>query len=364
MARSRFGHIQRLGEGRYRVFWRDNGARKSHVVHGTLDDAEVYLARMRIEDREASTTWREFWIARVEPSLDGLAVKTVDEYRRLWKRELEPRIGGEAVSAMDWSRANDVLTDIGSPSVQRHAGALLKKMCNMAIRDRAHLLQYNPVDRAIEYAPHRRRRKVLVESLDVGRYVDAFMQTKYAPVLLAELGSGLRVEEACALTWDDVSEVEYKGGVYAAFDVSKALVTTAGGLLLKDTKNEPSARTAVCGEPFASLVLGLRPDENAPLVPSGRLYQRSNPAWWYTSPATIAHNWKTWCERHGIPYVAPRDMRSSYATLMGEAMAPDSVVSGNMGHSDGTTKGRNYQAVTIAAKCRAAGILAGYLADL
>lgn len=56
-------------------------------------------------------------------------------------------------------------------------------------------------------------------------------------------------------------------------------------------------------------------------------------------------------------------MRSSYASMMGEALAPDSVVSGNMGHSDGTTKGAHYQRVTMRAKCAAAGLLADLLAE-
>jgi hypothetical protein len=48
---------------------------------------------------------------------------------------------------------------------------------------------------------------------------------------------------------------------------------------------------------------------------------------------------------------------------MGEAMVPDSVVSGNMGHSDGTTKGEHYQRVTMRAKCMAADMLAESLSE-
>lgn len=57
-------------------------------------------------------------------------------------------------------------------------------------------------------------------------------------------------------------------------------------------------------------------------------------------------------------------MRSSYATMMGEAGAPDSVVAGNMGHSDGSTKGRHYQRVTMRAKCMAADLLTDLLNDV
>lgn len=48
MAKSLFGSIQRLGEDRYRVWWTQNGQRKSRVIHGTRDDAELFLATMRL----------------------------------------------------------------------------------------------------------------------------------------------------------------------------------------------------------------------------------------------------------------------------------------------------------------------------
>lgn len=129
----------------------------------------------------------------------------------------------------------------------------------------------------------------------------------------------------------------------------------------KQTKNAERQRVAVCGEPFASRMLALAEGKSGPLCPSGRPWDASAPEAWYTSPVTVAHNWKQWCRRNGLAHVTDENMRSSYATMMGEAGAPDSVVAGNMGHSDGTTKGRHYQRVTMRAKCMAAGLLAEYL---
>ena len=91
---------------------------------------------------------------------------------------------------------------------------------------------------------------------------------------------------------------------------------------------------------FASRLLELADGKSGPLVPSGRPYDASEPESWYTSPATIAHNWKQWCARNGVEHVTDENMRSSYATMMGEALVPDSVVAGNMGHSDGSSRSR------------------------
>ena len=369
MTRSHFGAVQRLGKDRYRVSVEaephPDGRRRrvSKVVRGTRSQAEAVLASMCGAAMPSDVTWRDFWGAKVDPQISTLSPKTAHEYRRLWRVELEPRIGSERVSSMDWHRANEVLTDVRAPSVQRACGRLLSKMCNMAVRERGGLLDRNPVDRAIEYAPRRRRPKRLVTSERVHAFLAAVRGIKYEPLLLCELGAGLRPEEARALLWEDVSAFELKGAVYASIAVDKALVCVGQDPHFKSTKNEPSERTAVMGEPFASRLLELADGKSGPLCPSGEPYDPERPEAWYTSPMTVSHNWRQWCERNGVDHVSDGNMRSSYATMMGEAMAPDSVVAGNMGHSDGTVKGEHYQRVTMRAKCMAADLLAESLAD-
>ena len=331
-------------------------------VRGSRVDAAVALAKLLGEGLPPDTTWEAFYNGVVQPTFANLSPKTRHEYERLWDVELRHRIGPEKVADMDWQRANEVLTSIHAPTVQRHAGSLLKKMCNMAIRDRSHLISVNPVTH-IAYAPHRPRRKVLVAADGVFEYLAGMRGCKFEPLVLCELGAGLRPEEARALLWEDVSAYELKGSTYVAIEVSKALVEAGNTGLLKDTKNQESARVAVMGEPFASRLLELAEGRSGPLCPSGRPYDPDDPASWYSSPLTVARNWKGWCKRHGMPHVTDENMRSSYATMMGEAMVPDSIVAGNMGHSDGTTKGKHYQQVTMRAKCLAADMLAESLED-
>ena len=333
------------------------------AVRGSRVDAAVALAQLLGEGLPKDTTWEAFYRQVVEPSFAGLSPRTASDYRRLWDVELRHRIGKERVADMDWTRANELLTEISAPTVQRYAGRFLKKMCNMAIRDRSHLLTVNPVDRNIQYAPHRKRRKSLVECHEVTAFMEAVRGVKYEPLVLCELGAGMRPEEARALLWEDLRQYEMKGAVYCVASVTKALTVVDRSPLLKDAKNESSARDAVIGEPFASRLLELADGRSGPLCPSGRPYDPERPESWYTSPTTIAHRWADWCSRHGARRVTDAEMRSSYATMMGEAMAPDSVVAGNMGHSDGTTKGTHYQKVTMRAKCMAADLLADLIAE-
>ena len=354
MTRSHFGSVERIGPDYYRVWWTDSTGRRSHRMPDTTrEEAELFLAQKKLGKLPDNTTWGYLWKTVALPQISGLAVRTREEYLGNWEKHLEPHIANEPVAEMDWRRANEVVTKPEAPSVQRQVGKLLKKLCFMAVRNG--LLASNPVDRAIEYAPRRKRKKRLVDASQVHGYLSAAEGCKYEPVILCLMGFGMRPEEADALLWEDLRAYDFKGQTYCCASIDKALTWShQSGKVFKSTKNEPSEREAVCGEPFASRLLSLAEGKTGPLCPSGKPYDPSAPEEWYTSPMAITRNWKLWCERHGVQ----KDMRSSYATMMGEAMVPDSVVAGNMGHGDGTTKGAHYQRVTMRAKCMAADMLA------
>lgn len=364
MARSRFGSVKRLGTDHYHVFWTEAGKRRSKRIRGTRDDALAFLAARQMEagGEVQDMTWGSYWAVAVEPSFDGLAAKTVGEYRRTWNRELAPRIASCMVGDTTWRQAERVLGSIAAPTVQRAALRLWRKMCNMAVRDG--LLDRNPVDGTIKTKPHVKREKVLVTAEDMGEWLGEIDGLKYEPLFLMEVGGGLRHEEACAMTRENVSRYEAYGSVYALVKIERGLVTVNGAKVLKGVKNEHSVREVVIGEPFASRLLelceGVGPVCAGTVPCDGGDYRAEN----FANPATVTHNYRYWCRRHGVTYMRPGDMRSAFATLHGEAGTPDSLVSLAMGHADGgSTKARNYQQRTRKGLVVAADSLAEYLAE-
>lgn len=347
------GKVEKLGHNRYRVRFVDKmGKRRCRTIYGTRAEAMRVKADIErgISGVVASSTFAGYWDSVVLPSLDGLAAKTREEYVRLWEHDLEPSIGGMPISDIGWEDVQKAMDGIDAPTVQRHAFALLRKICNMAIRDR--LLLSNPCDRSIRFKKHKKREKVLVEASDVVTLMEKIEGIKYEPVILCLLGGGLRPEEADALRWEDIQPFEMNGRVYAAVSVSKTIVMTRDGALEQNgTKTALSERTVLIGEPFASRLLELKRD--GVIVPG----RDGKP----TSPMSITHNWKQWCGRNGVPYVSQENMRSSWATMQGEAGSPDSICSLAMGHADGTTKGINYQQATLRGLAMIADNLADYI---
>lgn len=363
MTRSRFGSVKRLGEDHYHVHWTEAGKRRSKRIRGTRDDALAFLAARQMEAGRAvqGMTWGAYWRAVVEPSLEGLADKTVHGYRWAWQR-LEPRIGDAEVGALTYRQAEGAVNADPAPSTQRKVKALLRKMCNMAVRDG--LLDRNPVDRSMRMAPAKRRHKRLIAAEELPAWMEAVRGLKHEPLFLLEVGGGLRHEEACAMVRENVTRIEDGGASYALVLVERGLVTVQGRKVLKGVKNDFSRREVVVGEPFASRILELCAGEG-PVCPGlvpwrGGDYREEH----FASPATITHNFRGWCARAGVPYVRPGDMRSVFATLHGEAGTPDSLVSMAMGHADGgSTKARSYQQRTRRALMVAADSLTEYLED-
>ena len=340
MTRSTFGHIQRIAPGRYRVFWYDGGVKRSKRVNGDRDAAEQFLARLRLGDGlPDDMPWADYWARAVVPTFDGLAVKTVADYERVWRKELAPRIGSRLVSTTDWRFVEDVLGRIESSSVQRHALALWRKMCNLAVRDG--LLDRNPVDRSIKLKPHRKRQKTIYSAEEVRPILGAVEGTLMERLVLMELCAGLRHEEAVAMTADDVEEIDGR----AILSVSKAVIYQDGRLTRKDTKTAYSDREAAL---------------------SGHLAERLLACGWPTRqqlPTTVSHNWREYCRAHGLVYVRFGDMRSNFATLACEC-CDSSLVSLMLGHGDGTTRGRHYQQMTRRGVEIVADAFAGYVGAL
>ena len=343
--RSNFGHIEKLGPDKCRVFWPENHRKRSKVIYGTLDDAEVFLARKKIEQYglvSSATTYNEYWDMAVTPTFKGLAETTIADYNRLWNVELQPRIGHHKVSETTWRYVQTVLNEIHSPSVAQHAYRLWKKIGNLAVRDG--LLTVNPVDRNIRLKAHKKREKMVLSRDEVLDLLEQAKKSKYLPIICMELGAGLRHEEACAMTRSDVTFEDR----WAILSVSKAATTAQGKVIRKDTKTAFSRRQVACGEPFMSLIqssIGNLPEN---------VENQAN-------PNTISHNWREWCKRHEITYLPFGQMRTQFSVMHQQAGSIDSLVSLAMGHSDGTTRGRNYTVNTLPAMKLLADNLTAFL---
>lgn len=320
--RREFGTIQELERGRlYRVFWQQGEKKCSHRVHGTRADASRYLARVQIREGGAgdATTYAEYWEGVVVPSFDTLAPRTVADYFKLWKT-LEPEIGHWQIARTTHRNAQQVISRITSPRKQEMCKALWRKICNMAIVQDG-ILQTNPIN-AIRTQPVPKKEKTLWSVEDVKAVVNDIQGVKFEPLVLLSLSCGLRPEECFALDWEDLA---FSDG-YCVVDVHRTCVLVNGSLVVSERmKTRGSLRKAVCSGMFAARLYELSHGKTGALCPNGRGGR--------TSPQTITHNWRGWCERNGVVYVSFENMRTNYKTLAALALIPAELARMQMGHS-------------------------------
>ena len=210
MGRPNFGHIQRLGHDHYRIFWgkgyRPDGTRDRHTltIHGTREEAEIVLARqVGVNYKPQGMTWGRFWKVYVEPTFEGLAIRTVNDYRKLYSCHLEPHIYNVRVCDTDEVLVDTVLSYVSSPATQRHVKDLWRKMCRLAVRRK--LLTYCPITQDTPLKPMRARRKRLLDATEVNTWLEGIRGLKHELVLVLMLGGGLRPEEAYGLHYEDIT---------------------------------------------------------------------------------------------------------------------------------------------------------------
>lgn len=346
MARDSVGSVTRVKPNVWKIRWderSENGRKqRSRTIHGSRRDAEraLNVELTKSSGKVHGHTLGEYWEAVCVPEMADLATKTREEYLRLWEREIAPYMHWREVADIDHRTVQQWVDMVDSPTVQRHAFALLRKTMNMAIRDGLTLA--NPCTRYVKFDSHRKKRKGMVAASQMRAFLEMARGSAQEPLVLLCLGGGLRPEEAYALEWEDVQPF----GDCAVVDVNKARVTVKGGDEIKPTKTESSTRRVVIGAPFAARLLELKSDDA--VCPC--------------KPCTAANNWRKWQQRREVEPVTFKDMRSNYATLCGEAGCQDSLVSLMMGHTDGTTRGRNYQGATVDGLARVARELSAHLA--
>ncbi len=354
----RWGHIEELVPGeKHRIWWegeiKPNGKRSqpSRVIYGTWDDAELELAKIYIQQGgdKPDMTYDELWGGIVVPSFDkyALATRTREENIRVYTRELGPRIGGDIVAETTPKRVEDVLAEIESPWVQRSAFSLWRKMVNLAIHEGLDMV--NPCDRYVVRKKAVPRDRPLLHAHEVPEWMEAIRGFAFEAALLIEAGGGPRVEEASALMPEDIEPYVRSGRTYALIDIKKAVVPVIGGRELKRLKTDDRfcLRRIAVGEPFASRILETIP-ESGPICPSSTPYDGGEiKAIHFRRPDTITTAYREMLEAAGVKYVNPGKLRKSWSTMQGEAESPDSLVGLQLGHSDGTTRGTNYQKLTL-----------------
>ena len=367
MTRSMFGHIQWLGGDRYRVYWEstrvDDGKRnqKSKVVRGTRNDAEIFLARKRIENGKCDSiediTIGEYWEAHYRPELYALheagemAMSTIKNYESNWRAHLEPLFAADVMQDHTIRSIDAKLLQIDGQHPRHHSMKLLRQMYNHADE----LLETNPFLRRTRIKEPRKKRQDVLKPAEYEQWVMGMVGFVHAGAVLILVFGGLRREEVVPLDWDEdvihtvrrvngeVRHYQYVHIRSAETDYEEKETKTPESDRIVIIAGKPAEWIEQCREPGKKVFHGVR---------GGKV-----------QPCRLTKNYKKWCEQKGIRYVTPKNLRNSYATFRQAKGGDSTVTSHSMGHANLNIDYDHYFVTQEEALIREAELMANSLDD-
>lgn len=353
--RAALGSIERLGQGRYRISIegprKEDGSRTrvSRVVRGDREDAEIELAKMKLDAGkpvDQTLTVSRYWRVFYEPTINRLAQTTQQGYRNSWRTLVEPLFGECVMGGLKAREIERKLLTIEKPGQQRNAYKLMRQMFNEAYRDE--MIASNPFDRRIRLSKMPKYNPKVLLMDDVPAWLRVIEGRPWEAIMVIMLFSGLRREEATALFWEDL---EFADGL-CCIRIDKTLTEAAGRIVEGPVKTPDSERTVFLSGWPASRLLELR--SAGPLCPDANGKRMA--------PDKVSREYKKAFDAADAKYVPMRNLRNSYATIMQGLGASDSLISKSLGHTTIKTDYDHYFAANEPAhiaNARALGELVG-----
>jgi integrase len=313
----RRGKTKTAAEGALKLALRDR-ARSSASGHITADSRVSVLA--------------DAWYA----GLTDLSPRTMEAYRDRLDKQILPGLGQLRIHELSIGvvdRHVRLVSDNHGIATARMCRSVLSGMCTLAARYDA--LQHNPV-RALGPLNSKARkapRALTVPQLRQLRaaltYDDPAIARDLPDLVSFLMATGLRIGEACGLTWDavdlDVGTVEVR---------ATAVRVRGQGIVIKTTKTDAGARTLVLP---GWCVAMLR--DRAASIDSSEKGHRERPVFpapqdGWRDPSNTQADLRDAFTTAGFDWVTSHVFRKTVATLMDQAGLSSRAAADQLGHAN------------------------------
>ncbi len=313
----RRGKTKTAAEGALKLALRDR-ARSSASGHITADSRVSALA--------------DAWYA----GLTDLSPRTMEAYRDRLDKQILPGLGQLRIHELSIGvvdRHVRLVSDNHGIATARMCRSVLSGMCTLAARYDA--LQHNPV-RALGPLNSKARkapRALTVPQLRQLRaaltYDDPAIARDLPDLVSFLMATGLRIGEACGLTWDavdlDVGTVEVR---------ATAVRVRGQGIVIKTTKTDAGARTlvlpgwcvAMLRDRAASIDSSEKGHRERPVFPA--------PLGGWRDPSNTQADLRDAFTTAGFDWVTSHVFRKTVATLMDQAGLSSRAAADQLGHAN------------------------------
>ncbi len=335
---------------------------KVKAAQAELDQRGEVLSKL---DRDTTLgVYLDRWLeTAVKPNR---ATKTYRQYEQLVRLYMKPAFGGLKLQALKPTDVQKALNDLRQPVVAagpdgkaattRRALApatiqlvrvVLRRALNVAVLQK--LILSNPVD-ATERPKAATRRERAMDPDQLQALLDALKadRSRYAPILLVILSTGLRISEALGLEWDDVDRAAKPLPTLA---VRRRVDWTPGGeWTMAPLKTDRARRTIPLNSDALQALqraVALKTGELVFTTETGTPMMERNVQRALSAILTKAK----------LPHFSLHDLRRTFGTTLANAGVPPHVLQSLMGHENVQTTFGHYTTFFGADAASAVGMM-------
>jgi len=328
--------IVRRKDGRYQGFLQVDGTRRA--VYGTserevarkLEALKAQVIVLGSLPNPGSRTVGDTLDAWLAAARSQLRPRTIDEYAILCNRYIRPAIGAVRLTRLDPYHLQRLYADLQARGLARVPSAVhvaLHRAFRLAVLWR--WLPENPCDRVVRPAYNARRKDVWTEA-QLRTFLGGIGDHWLGPLWTFLVGSGCRVSEAVALTWDDIDGESIR--------IGESIHRVGGEWVVGDPKTAAGVRSVTLP---ASALLALRRQRARQAewrLSAGETWDSSGLVFTTSQGtplhrATVAHALSKVCKRLSLPPLSPHGFRHLHASFLIARGLPIPAVSARLGHS-------------------------------
>jgi len=327
------GTVVQRRDGRWQASLQVNGVRRT-VYGRTEREARAKLRELRRQaDTDGALTTPgkrtvadliDAWLT----SAPNLKTTTVARHRWFFDKYARAPLGDVRLEKVTPDRLQRLYAGL-TPSVASAVHRLLHRAFAVAVLWR--WLSANPCDRVLPpvYQPQRRE---LWTHDELQTFLEGTADHWLQPLWLLLLGTGLRLGEALALTWNDV-------GLGVAVTVNGTLQRLDGAPVVTTPKTPSSARTVMVPPEVTAALQRQKVQQDAWRTAAAGDWHQSD--FVFTGEtgdplrqSTVQHALKRECARLGLLAVTPHGLRHLHASLLLHEGVPVTAVSARLGHAN------------------------------
>lgn len=347
------------------------GKRKysSKVYEGTISQAKAELTRMLKEvdsDEYIAPTGQtvkeyvEHWLTANASA--RVSVRTLTMYRYMMTRYVYPELGHRKLDTLHNQHVQALVAAMQGrklgPRIIQYTHTVLKAALTQAVKWRQ--LRFNPAEDITLPELVKKEPQVLLPE-HVVKLLRATTDTPLGALWCVMLHSGMRPQEAGALTWDDLDVAA------GTVSVNKALVEeTSGHWIIGPTKTRKGRVVALPPECVAQLQAH-RVRQAATILQAGAAYDRAGNLMFATKhgKSLCLHNvyraWRRTLKALGLPEVKLYACRHTHISLSLSGGANVKDVAGRVGHASAKMTLDVYAASLPGASAAVAGVFSNIL---